>query len=173
MGAMHHPIYLIAAVDKQMGLGKNGRLAWHLKKELAYFHDLTMKTREAGKRNMVVMGRTTWESIPEKYRPLPGRMNVVLSHHFDYRARGAMVVGSLDDAYSLADETIESIFVIGGGKVFAQAMARPDNEGLYLTVIDQDFNCDTFFPPIPDSLEARMVAKDQENGVTFAYYFYQ
>ncbi len=73
------------AATRAGGIGKDGKLPWHLPGEMAFFKELTSKTRDASKRNAVVMGRRTWESLPPKFRPLPGRLNVVLS------ASGALV----------------------------------------------------------------------------------
>ena len=76
---------MVVAATRALGIGKDGKLPWHLPGEMAFFKELTSKTSDAGKHNAVVMGRRTWESLPPKFRPLPGRLNVVLS------ARGGVV----------------------------------------------------------------------------------
>ena len=97
---------LIAAVARNRVIGKDNQLLWHLPEDMKHFREVTR-----GK--PVIMGRKTWESLPEKFRPLPGRHNIVVSRNLDYKAPGATLVSSLEDAIDLtrsADET----FVIGG-----------------------------------------------------------
>jgi dihydrofolate reductase len=170
---MNKPIYIIAAVGNGNALGKNGRMPWNLKKEMRHFTETTTRVKDPVKQNMVVMGRTTWESIPLEHRPLPGRVNVVLSGNPDYQASGAATAGSLDAAYAMADDTIESIFIMGGGKVYAQAMTRGDTTGVYLTRIYKDFECDTYFPNIPDRFRPISLGKDKEAAIEFEYFLYE
>lgn len=168
------PIYLIVAVDKNFGMGKKGQLPWRLKKEMAYFRETTLKTKDPSKKNMVIMGRTTWESIPENHRPLADRANVVLTRQPDFKAPGAKMAPSLDEAYDLADDSIETIYVIGGAQVFAEAMQRNDTTGLYLTVIDHAYDCDTALPDIPGTFtEITSLGEDEENGIPFEYLLYE
>jgi dihydrofolate reductase len=91
-------------------IGRAGGIPWRLPEDLARFKELTMG-------HTVVMGRLTWESLPSRVRPLPGRRNVVVTRQADYMAEGATVVGSLDEA--LTDDVT---WVIGGGQVYAQAL---------------------------------------------------
>jgi dihydrofolate reductase/thymidylate synthase len=108
-----------------MGIGKNGALPWKLPGDLKYFKELTMATSDPSKKNAVIMGRKTWESIPPKFRPLPGRLNVILtsSGSSDYAiVENVVVCGSLDASLKLLASTpysliIEKAFVIGGGQV--------------------------------------------------------
>ena len=71
---------LIVAADQNLGIGLNGDLPWKLKGDLKYFRNLTIQTQDRNKINAVIMGRTTWESIPDKFRPLPNRLNIILSN---------------------------------------------------------------------------------------------
>lgn len=164
-------VYQIVAVDKAMGIGKDGKLPWYLKKEIKYFKEVTTKTSDPQKINMVIMGRTTWESIPEKFRPLPGRMNVVLTRNESYNADGAHIAHSLKDAISLADEAIETIFIIGGARTFKESLR--DSDGLYITKIHKVYECDTFFPQIPEYFTQQHLGQDSEGEVEFDYYFYK
>lgn len=168
-----HKIYIIVATDQKLGIGKGGKMPWHLKNELKYFQEITGKTKDLDKQNMVLMGRTTWESIPSAHRPLPNRKNVVLTRNPKYEAEGAEVQYSLDDALNLADERIESIFVIGGGKVFEEMLDSPLLDGIYLTHIHKEFECDTFFPILPERFsEPENLGDCDENGIQYNYLFY-
>ena len=129
---------LIAAVARNRVIGKNNQLLWHLPEDMKHFREVTR-----GK--PVIMGRKTWESLPEKFRPLPERHNIVVSRNLDYKAPGATLVSSLEDAIDLtrsADET----FVIGGETLYRQALAQAHR--LYLTEIDQNYEGDAFFPEV-------------------------
>ena len=130
------PLHLIYARSRNNVIGKNGDLPWHLPEDLAHFKRTTLG-------QAVVMGRVTWESIPEKFRPLPGRRNVVVSRQADYIATGATVVDSLHAALALfpADEVV---WLIGGAQLYAQAL--PLAAQLVVTEIDADFEGDAFAP---------------------------
>lgn len=133
---------LIAAVARNRAIGKDNHLLWHLPEDLRHFREVTR-----GK--PLIMGRKTWESLPEKFRPLPGRLNIVVSRNPRYQASGAVVSASLAEALQhsarLAPEAAE-IFVIGGAELYRQALPLADR--LYLTEIAEDFSGDTFFPEV-------------------------
>ena len=169
----NHNLYIIVAADKKLGIGKDGKMPWHLKNELKYFQDMTTKTEDPEKQNMVLMGRTTWESIPKKYRPLNGRKNVVLTRNPEYEAEGAEICHSLEEAMISADDTVETIFIIGGAKVFEQVMKQLELDGIYLTKIYQTYDCDTFFPVIPEHFgEPKNLGGAEEDDVSYNYLFY-
>ena len=128
-------ITIIAAVASNGVIGKDNTLLWRIPEDMKRFKELTV-----GK--AVIMGRKTWESIPEKFRPLPDRMNIVISRNPDFEAPGAMVVNSLDDALFVSDHFERAI--IGGGEIYS--MALPIADRLELTAIHQDFDGDTYFP---------------------------
>ncbi len=134
-------IALIAAMDKNCVIGQNGRLPWRLPADMRRFVDLTL-----GK--PVIMGRTTYESIQPKYRPLHGRTNIILTHNRTYDAPGCQVVHSLDQALAAANGAPE-VMVIGGTAVYQQFLPRADR--LYLTLIDAEFAGDAYFPPYETS----------------------
>lgn len=133
---------LIAAVARNRAIGKDNRLLWYLPEDLRHFRELTR-----GK--PLIMGRKTWESLPEKFRPLPGRLNIVISRNPQYPATGAILAASLDaalqKAYSAHSPSAE-VFVIGGAELYRQALPLADR--LYLTEVDADFAGDSFFPEI-------------------------
>ena len=133
-------IALIAALGaKTHAIGKNGALLWQIPEDLKHFKALTSG-------HPVVMGRKTWESLPEKFRPLPGRVNIVVTRQAGYRALGASVAKSLDEALRAATLApgSDEIFVIGGGELYAAALPLADR--LYLTLVDSDAAGDAFFP---------------------------
>ena len=126
---------LIAAIARNGVIGKGNALPWHLPEDLRRFKALT--TGQA-----VIMGRKTWDSLPAKFRPLPNRLNIVVTRNRDYRAEGATVVGSLDAAIH-ASQTLTP-FVIGGAELYAHAL--PLAQRLELTEIDADIEGDAHFP---------------------------
>jgi dihydrofolate reductase len=131
-------VSLIAALDEERGIGKDGRVPWRLPADLARFKRLTMG-------RPVIMGRRTWESLPN--RPLPGRPNIVITRQPEYAAAGAQIAPSLAAALQLAltYDTAET-FIIGGGEIYAQAIRLANR--LYLTRVQGRFQTDTRFPEI-------------------------
>nr|XP_009388833.2 PREDICTED: putative bifunctional dihydrofolate reductase-thymidylate synthase isoform X1 [Musa acuminata subsp. malaccensis] len=161
--AQHDPqrtYQVVVAATRDMGIGKDGNLPWKLPSDLKFFKEVTMTTSDPSKRNAVIMGRKTWESIPPRNRPLPGRLNVVLtrSGSFDIAtAENILMCGSLNSALELLAATpyclsIERVFVIGGGQVLREALNAPGCEAIHLTDIETSFQCDTFIPPVDCSV---------------------
>ncbi|XP_011549297.3 dihydrofolate reductase isoform X2 [Plutella xylostella] len=159
---------LIAAACENMGIGSNGALPWRLKKEMAYFSTMTIKVKDPSKVNAVIMGRRTWECIPPKYKPLSERVNIVLTHNVDVLKEkvpeGVIVVASIDEAISYIEgrEDIESTWVIGGSSIYQAAMEHPNCGKIYLTEIQRSFECDTFFPKIPQEVFKQVQVKEDE-----------
>lgn len=171
---MLHPIYLIVAVDTHLGIGKNGQLPWKIKTDMKFFAQTTRNTIDPEKENLIIMGRTTWESISPNFRPLSGRKNVILTAQSNYEAEGATICHSLEEAINLADDNTENIFIIGGGKVFAEIIKNPRLTGIYLTKIDKTYNCDTFFPALPPEFnQVEKLKEDTENGIKIKYFLYK
>lgn len=129
-------VSIIVAVARNGVIGRQGGLPWRLRDDMKYFADTTMG-------HTVVMGRKTYESIPEKFRPLPGRKNIVVTRDRQWIADDVKVAESLEDALELAGEG--EVFVIGGGEIYAQAMGFADR--LYVTEIDAEVEGDVVFPP--------------------------
>lgn len=167
-------VHLIVAVDKNNGIGKEGKMPWRFKKEMQFFKDTTSEAIDETKKNMVIMGRSTWESLDEKYRPLPNRENVVLTRNKNYKAQGATTCFSLGEAIRKADldEGIEDIFIIGGAQIYELAM--PISNAMYLTRINESYNCDTFFPDFSEYFqgEPENLGTKEENGVSFTFNYY-
>lgn len=133
-------ISLIAAIGRNRELGKGGELLWHIPEDMRRFKKLTTG-------HPVIMGRKTWESLPEKFRPLPERTNIVVTRQIGYEATGATVVDGLSDAFLAAENAsgADETFIIGGGELYAAAL--PYATRLYLTLVDDTADADTFFPP--------------------------
>ena len=129
---------LIAAVARNRAIGKDNQLLWHLPEDMKHF-------RETTRGKPVIMGRKTWESLPEKFRPLPGRQNIVVSRDPAYKAHGADLAGSLEGALALAGGA-EEVFVIGGEQLYRAALPFADR--LYLTEVELEPEADAFFPEL-------------------------
>ena len=162
---------IVVAADQANGIGKAGKLPWRLPGEMAYFKRLTTEA-PAGRRNAVIMGRKTYESILPKYRPLSERFNMVLSRDASYRPQGAFVVSSLDEALrELAKlETLGQLFCIGGGELYAAALLHPRCERVYLTRVHASFDCDTKLAELGEGF--RLVKKDgphAEAGLSYSF----
>ena len=171
---MKTPLYIIVATDINNGIGKNGKMPWDFKKEMNHFKTITTQTTDKNKQNMVIMGRTTWESIPLKFRPLKGRKNMVLTGNKDYMAKGAKVCDSIDTAINFANENIEKIFIIGGASVYKEAINHQNLSGIYITKINKTYDCDTFFHQIPKTFsKLKTLGKDKENNINFEYLLYE
>ncbi len=129
-------ISFVVAVANNWVIGREGGLPWHISSDLKRFKAITM-----GK--PVIMGRKTWDSLPRK--PLPGRLNIVITRQRDFQAEGAVVVADADAALAAAGAAAE-IVVIGGGEIYSLFLARADR--IYLTEVDLDIDGDTQFPLI-------------------------
>jgi dihydrofolate reductase len=160
-------ISYVVAVSKNGVIGREGGLPWHISSDLKRFKEITM-----GK--PVVMGRKTWESLPLK--PLPGRLNLVLSRDESFTARGAVVCTTLDEAVEIARETAEEdgvgeICVIGGVALFEKALPRAKQ--LYLTEVEATPDGDVMFPAFDEgawtevSSEAHPAGEKDDHGFVF------
>ena len=157
---------LIAAVARNRAIGKDNQLLWHLPEDMKHF-------RETTRGKPVVMGRKTWESLPEKFRPLPGRQNIVVSRDPAYKAHGADLAGSLEAALTLASGA-EEIFVIGGEQLYRAALPLADR--LYLTEVELAPEADAFFPDLSRDgawTEAEQSETFTSGGVSFQYVTYR
>ncbi|EDV49153.1 uncharacterized protein Dere_GG17010 [Drosophila erecta] len=170
---------LIVAVGENFGIGYKGDLPWRIKSELKYFSRITKRTNDPSKHNAVVMGRKTYFGVPESKRPLSNRLNVVLSTTLQENElpEGVLLCSNLETALKVLENKndVENVWIVGGSGVYKEAMASPRCHRLYITKILHKFECDTFFPAIPDSF--REVAPDsdiplgvqEENGIHFEY----
>jgi len=134
-------ITLVAAMDKNRVIGKDGKLPWHLPIDLEQFRKLTTS-------RPVVMGRKTWDSLPSKFKPLPGRLNVVLTRDKDFKEDGCRVVHSVAEAKK-SISGYQEVMIIGGAKVYEEFL--PYANKMYLTLIDAEVEGDTYFPKYIES----------------------
>lgn len=153
---------LIVAKSSNNVIGTNGKLPWHLPEDLDRFKRLTTG-------HTVIMGRKTWESLPDSVRPLPDRKNVVLTRNKFYEASGATVVHSIESALML-DTPSPHIFCIGGGSLYGQLINYATH--LLLTKVHVEIEGDTFFPELDPYLWfgiGTMYCKDEESGIYFDF----
>lgn len=156
---------LIAAVARNGAIGRDNGLLFHEPADQRHFRATTMGCP-------VIMGRKTWDSLPARFRPLPGRRNLVLSRDPAFEAEGAEVVNSLDDALARAGDA-PRVFVIGGAQLYALALPRADE--LVLTEVDADLPGDVYFPPWDRSqfVETSRHGAVSAAGLPYAFVVYQ
>ncbi len=158
-------ISLIAAVARNGAIGKDNQLLWHEPLDQRHFRNTTMGCP-------VVMGRKTWDSLPPRFRPLPGRQNLVVTRKTGLVLAGAETAASLDDALQRL-EGCDKVFVIGGAQLYAQAL--PQAGELVLTEVDADLDGDVHFPAWDRSewVESQRLAHVAGDGTPFSFVTYQ
>lgn len=151
-------ISLMVAHDPNRVIGRNNQLPWHIPEDLAYFKKHTIN-------KAIVMGRNTFESIG---RPLPKRRNIVVSRQKDLTIDGVDVVNSIEDAVKLAEEFHPEVMIIGGEQIFKTVLPAADR--LYITLIHDEFEGDTYFPEYGEGWELTSESdRFESNGVSFTY----
>ncbi len=156
----------IVAVDKNWCIGKGNEIPWYLPADLKYFKQVTTS-------HHVIMGRKCFESIPEKFRPLPNRTNIVITRQKNYEAKNSIVVHSLEEALTIAqlnDET--ETFIIGGGEIYSLGMEIA--EKLYLTRVDTMVENGEIFFPVINKENWKLVSseehkKDEKNKYDYTF----
>ena len=137
---MTSPVRLIWAQARGGTIGRDGVMPWHIPEDLAHFRELTLG-------DPVVMGRRTWDALPARFRPLPGRRNIVVTRTDGWADDGAETAGSIAQALEVAgDSASESIWIIGGAQIYAQTMSVADR--LEVTEIDSAIDGDAYAPQI-------------------------
>ena len=156
-------INLIYARAANGVIGKDNAMPWHLPEDMAHFKQLTSGCP-------VIMGRKTWDSLPAKFRPLPGRHNIVISRQAGYAAEGASTAASLTQALRLC-EADSQVWVIGGAQIYA--LAEPLAHRIEVTEIAHDFDGDAFAPVLGlQWQEAARQAHVSTNGLRFSFVTY-
>lgn len=157
-------VSLVAAIARNGVIGRDGAMPWRLPEDMRRFREITIG-------HPVVMGRRTWDALPDRFRPLPGRRNVVVTQNPEWAADGADRAGSLGEALDLvAGEPV--VYVIGGGQIYEEALPLTDE--LLLTEIDADVEGDTFFPDWnrDDWDEVSREAHVSATGTSFSFVTY-
>lgn len=171
---------IILAVDWLNWIWKDGGLAWDIPEDMAFFKETTTTVKKNHRQNAVIMGRKTWESIPEKFRPLPNRLNCVLSSNYEWG-----IAEIADNAYGFADfekclqflnkrKDLEQIFITGWSYLYNLVLDDPYLDLIYLTRVHGDFNCDVFFSNIPDDfIEISKSEKKEHNWIEYQFFVYK
>lgn len=156
---MYNPtISIICAIARNRAIGKNNQLLWHIPEDFKHFKEKTLG-------HVIAMGQKTYESIG---KPLPNRTTIVLTNDPNFKVEGVLTAGSLDELFAKAREIEkDEIFICGGGSVYAQTIGMADK--LYLTVVEQDFDADTFFPEYSEF--KNVVSERKSSDENFNYTF--
>lgn len=155
-------------MDENRGIGYQNQLPWHLSADLKHFKEVTTG-------GTVIMGRKTWESLPETYRPLKERLNIVVSRSELSLPEGVLLAHSLDEALELAEQHggDRKAFVIGGATLYAEAIAHAACNELMLTELEGHADCDAFFPEIPAAFFIEERSEEmEEKGFKFRFMRY-
>ena len=152
-------VSIIVAVDKKRGIGKDGKMPWNIPEDLKMFRQVTMG-------HPVIMGRKTFESMGKR---LPGRTNIVISKDPNLKITDCKIATSLEDAIEIAREALGSTeaFVIGGGQIFSQAINIVDK--IYLTLVEGEYQVDTFFPPYSSFNKITLKGEGESNGYKYKF----
>ena len=160
---------MIAAVAENGVIGKDNDLVWHLPNDMRYFVEKT-------KGRHVIMGRKNYESIPDKFRPLPNRPNVVLTRQNDFKANGCTVLSSLDEAIAMAENAGEhEVFIIGGSQIYELGLDLAHR--MYITEVHASFEGDTYFPQFDKTTwketSREHHPKDERHDFSFDFVLYE
>ena len=157
-------LHLIFARAANGVIGRNNTLPWHLPEDLAHFKRTTLGCP-------VIMGRKTWDSLPPRFRPLPGRINIVVTRQAGWQAEGALRAASIAEARDLCPPDRDA-WVIGGAEIYAQAL--PLASTAVVTELDASFDGDAFAPPLgPEWVETARENHTSSTGLAFSFVTYQ
>jgi dihydrofolate reductase len=151
-------ISIIAAVAENSVIGKDNKLLWHIPDDLKRFKKITLG-------HPIIMGRKTFESIR---RPLPGRLNIIISRNSEFKIEECVVVSSLEDALKIAAEhDAQEVFIIGGASIYKEAISYAHK--LYLTKVHRSFEGDAFFPSYDDFKKVIASEDHQYEGLSYTF----
>ena len=157
-------INMIYARAENGVIGHNNAMPWRLPEDLAHFKKLTLGSP-------VIMGRKTWDSLPPRFRPLPGRTNVVITRQADWVAAGANTTASLDAALKLCGDA-EQVWIIGGAQIYA--LAEPMAQRIEVTEIAKSFEGDAFAPELSlDWQETQRSSHVSTSGLAYSFVTYR
>ncbi len=164
-------VAIIAAIASNRAIGKNNTLLWKLPEDMRFFRDTTLG-------HTIITGRKNYESIPPQFRPLKNRTNIVVTRKVDYSAPGALVVHSLQSALKEAARfEKETVYIIGGGEIYREAMEKNLVDELMITHVDAPFEADVFFPDIPPHVweitSKKKYSADEKNAFNMEFVTYQ
>lgn len=130
-------------MDRERGIGKNNDLMWHLPSDMRFFKETTLN-------QIVVMGRKNFDSIPEKFRPLPNRENAILTRQANFKAENCLIFSSMREMilHYKNDRTNRIVYIIGGGQIYKEALDLDIVDEMLITHVNHSFDADTFFPEI-------------------------
>lgn len=158
------PLHLIYARAANGVIGRDNQIPWHLPEDMVHFKQLTLGCP-------VVMGRKTWDSLPPRFRPLPGRTNIVITRQPGWEAAGAQRAASLHDALERCDAARQTVWVIGGAQIYAEALPLADR--VEVTELARDFNGDAYAPELgPEWTEAERSSHVSSNGLPYSFVTY-
>lgn len=164
------PFKVIAAIDEGLGIGLKRYLPWLFPQDIKHFASTTTTTVDPCEKNAVIMGRATYETLPRCFLPLPGRHNAVITRNPDWDTKGADIFADLKSAIIGVQDTVETVYVIGGGQIYNLALSMEACEELILTRIHKSYDCDTFFPGFEDRYQlAEVLGKGSHVGVEYEF----
>ncbi|MGB6036387.1 MAG: dihydrofolate reductase [Cryomorphaceae bacterium] len=158
-------VYSIAAMAENRAIGKDNDLIWNLPDDMKFFKETTQH-------KVVIMGRKNYESIPYRFRPLPNRMNIVLTRKEGYDSNGGFVYHSIEDALDFCrKQGHESVFIIGGGEIYKLALEKDVVDVMFITRVHGSFEADSFFPEFDESKCVKEILdehpKDEKHDYSF------
>ena len=157
-------LHLIYARARNGTIGKDNQMPWHLPEDLAHFKRVTLG-------QPVIMGRKTWDSLPARFRPLPGRLNIVITRQPEWQADGALRAASIEAAMRLCGDA-PNAWIMGGAEIYRQA--EPLASSAVVTEIDHDYEGDAFAPHLgADCCEVQRAAHTAASGMGYAFVTYQ
>ncbi|MBD3270238.1 hypothetical protein GF376_01815 [Candidatus Peregrinibacteria bacterium] len=169
---------IIATMDQKNGISKENRLPWYLPEDIKYFKEITTKTQSNSLQNAIIMDYYAWQNYDFIEKPLKSRVNIVVEVPSDIDLpMGVIVLDNLEQALAAVDssEKIDQVFVIGGKELYDEAVLHPSLKAIFLTKIEEDFDCDSFFPDqIPESMEIASASEILDNeDIEYSHFILQ
>ena len=151
---------LIVATENNNGIGLDNTIPWYIPEDLKYFKKITTETKSPDLQNAVILGRKTWDSLPDKFKPLPNRLNIVLTQNKEFKIenKNCLVLNSFDSLLANLDtiqreHKIESFIIIGGLQIYQWALSNKLCDTCFITKVNESFKCDVHFPKLPNEFK--------------------